>query len=61
MLQTDPKESLAFTLMMVLYLSAAGTAVGVSRYPLLIEKLLQFQLKNPRAKNLAGEKGERDN
>lgn len=47
MLEADPKESLAFTLMMALRLSATGTAVGISRYTLLVEELLQFQLKNP--------------
>lgn len=47
MLEADPKESLAFTLVMGLRLSATGTAVGISRYALLVEELLQFQLKNP--------------
>lgn len=47
MLQTDPKESLAFALS-----RACGAAVGVARCPLLVEKLLQLQLKHPGAENL---------
>lgn len=61
MLQTDPKKSLALTLLLALSGRAPRTAIGVSRYPLLVEKLLQFQLENSRAQNLAGEEGESDN
>ena len=53
MLQTDPKEGLAFTLLAALRMSgASGTAVGVPRYPFLVEKLLQLQLKHSGAQNL---------
>lgn len=53
MLQTDPKESLAFTLLLALRMSGApGAAVGVPRYPLLVEKLLQLELKQSGGQNL---------
>lgn len=53
MLQTDPKESLAFTLLVSLRMSRASRAtVGVSRHPFFIEKLLQLQLKDSGAQNL---------
>lgn len=58
MLQTDPKESLALTLLLALQVS--GAAVGIPSYPLLVEELLQLQLKHARAQNLAGEYGETD-
>lgn len=50
MLQTDPKESLALTLLLALQVS--GAAVGIPSYPLLVEELLQLQLKHARAQNL---------
>lgn len=51
MLQTNPKESLALTLpVLALRMSrASGAAVAVPRYPFLVEKLLQLQLKHSRA------------
>ena len=53
MLQTDPKESLAFALLVALRLSRASrAAVGVPRHPFLVEKLLQLQLKDSGAQNL---------
>ena len=53
MLQTDLKESLALALLVTLQMRRASwAAVGVPRYPLLVEKLLQLQLKNARAQNL---------
>lgn len=53
MLQTDPKESLAFTLLLALQMSgASGAAVGVPRYTFLVEKLLQLELKHSGAQNL---------
>lgn len=54
MLQTNPKESLTLTLLVLaLRMSrATGAAVGVPRYPFLVEKLLQLQLKHSGAQNL---------
>lgn len=53
MLQADSKESLAFTLLLTLRMSgASGAAVGVPRYPLLVEKLLQLELKHSGGQNL---------
>lgn len=53
MLQADPKESLAFTLLLALRLSGvSGAAVGVSRYPLLVEEFLQLELKHSGAQHL---------
>lgn len=52
-LQTDPKESLAFALLLALRVSgASGAAVGIPRYPFLVKKLLQLELKNSGAQNL---------
>lgn len=50
-LQTDSKESLALTLLVCLS-GTSRAAVGVPRYPLLVEKLLQLQLKHSGAQNL---------
>lgn len=52
MLQTDSKESLALTLLALQVSGASGTAVGIPRYPLLVEEFLQLQLKHARAQNL---------
>lgn len=53
-LQTNPKESLALTLLVVaLRMSRApGAAVRVPRYPFLVEELLQLQLKHTGAQHL---------
>lgn len=53
MLQTDPKERLAFALLLALQMSgASGAAVGIPRYPFLVKKLLQLELKHSGAQNL---------
>lgn len=55
MLQADPKEGLALALLVTLWMRRASRAtVGVPRRPLLVEKLLQLQLKHARAQNLLG-------
>lgn len=55
MLQADPKEGLTLALLVTLWMRRASWAtVGVPRYPLLVEKLLQLQLKQARAQHLLG-------
>ncbi len=54
MLQTNPKEGLALALLVLALRKsrASGAAVAVSRYPLLVEELLQLQLKHSGAPTL---------
>ncbi len=51
-LQTNPKESLALALLVLALSGASRAAVGVPRYPFLVEELLQLQLKHSGAQNL---------
>lgn len=55
-LETNPKESLALALLVVVALrmrrAATGAAVAVSRSPFLVEELLQLQLEHPRTQDL---------
>lgn len=53
MFQADPKEGLTLALLVALCVrGATGATVGVPGDPLLVQKLLQLQLKHTRAQNL---------